>query len=597
LEKLGFGVFDIFETMKRNLQTSSVRPAHCSGTFFSRLLLAGALLLGFYERSAAQPFPAIGHDTTPSMGVFQITVDPAFYPLVNPAGALAAYPGFNTSGGTLTSPLCVDSATTIGRSASHTRPYSFGLGIPLDSPTFDSISGYGAYAAIPAPWASAGVVDEVLTEIESFVLVSVGGSAPQKCPPDPRIPSVPIMWPMVTAGTGAGVSPRSIGIVQQLPSSAPNDFPAQSFFDIFVDVNLPPVPGTESATAFPATGAVLYNDSPLIITNPSLASFPPSVIYIHGETPAVPVKFKTSNPPYWSAGDIFGYLVLAGHGTITNDCTQTPAVQALLNAAFGPIGSPASGMPVEWLRPNNLCPSPGSSYDSAMGTNSGGQTIDYITYTVPGGGALYARNFSIGNLQNPIQPPPYFGTNYYNPSNTVVIMALSVDGQNWSPAQASGPISVTISNTTPNGNPTETFALQLTQLSLTGTSPQFGSFMLRESPTLHSTGQHTIRSDPRGYRISSFFDVFTELSLDGGATWTPANRSIRMQASAPPAAPNSIFVTGQGGTGIVLNWLGSFTPQSAPTVTGPYTDLTPSAISGPVTITPARDQQYFRLRQ
>ena len=115
-------MFDIFETMKRNLQTSSVRPAHCSGTFFSTLLLAGALLLGFYERSAAQPFPAIGHDTTPSMGVFQITVDPAFYPLVNPAGALAAYPGFNTSGGTLTSPLCVDSATTIGRSASHTRP-------------------------------------------------------------------------------------------------------------------------------------------------------------------------------------------------------------------------------------------------------------------------------------------------------------------------------------------------------------------------------------------------------------------------------------------------------------------------------------------
>jgi len=549
-------------------------------------------------RSQAQLFPPAGQDTTPSMGVFQITVDPAFYPLVNPSGPLLAYPGYSTSAGTLTSPLCVDSATTIGRSASHTRPYSFGAGIPLDSPTFDTISGYGAYPLIPAPWASAGAVDEVLTEIESFMLVSVGGgSTGLQCPPDPRIPMVPLMWPMVTAGTAAGVSPRSIGIVQQLPSSAPNDFPAQSFFDIFVEVNLPPVPGTESAAAFPVTGAVLYNDSPLIITNPSLASFPPSVIYIHGETPAVPVKFKTSNPPYWSAGDIFGYLVLAGHGTITNDCTQTPAVQGLLNATLGPVGSPASGMPVEWLRTNDLCPSPGSTYDSVPSTNSGGQTIDYITFTPPAGGTLYARNFSEGNLSNPIQPPPYFGTNYYNPSNTMATLQLSVDGQNWSAAQASGPISVTISNTSAMGDTTSTFALELTQMSLTGTSPQFGSFMLRESPTKQSLGRHTIRPDPRGYRVSSFFDVFTELSLDGGTTWLPANRSIRMQASAPPAAPNSLYVTGQTGSSIVLNWLGSFTLQSAPTVTGPYTDLSAGAVSGPYPVTTGSHQMYYRLRQ
>ena len=106
-------------------------------------------------------------------------------------------------------------------------------------------------------------------------------------------------------------------------------------------MNLPPVPGTVSATAFPVTGAVLYNDSPLIITNLSLTGFPPTVVYIHGETAAVPLKFKASNPPYWSAGDIFGYVVLAGHGTITNDCTRHGGGKGLLNAALGPIGSPA----------------------------------------------------------------------------------------------------------------------------------------------------------------------------------------------------------------------------------------------------------------
>ena len=47
------------------------------------------------------------------------------------------------------------------------------------------------------------------------------------------------------------------------------------------------------------------------------------------------------------------------------------------------------------------------------------------------------------------------------------------------------------------------------------------SVMLRESTTLASTGQTTIDSAPGGgFMISSFFDIFTEVSLDGGATWT-----------------------------------------------------------------------------
>jgi hypothetical protein len=107
--------------MRRITQNSSVLATRRSGTFFSTLLLAGAMLLGGRERGAAQPFPGQGDDTTTSMGVFQITVDPAFYPLMNPSGALVAYPGYNTVSGTLTSPLCIDNATIIGRSAPHSR--------------------------------------------------------------------------------------------------------------------------------------------------------------------------------------------------------------------------------------------------------------------------------------------------------------------------------------------------------------------------------------------------------------------------------------------------------------------------------------------
>jgi hypothetical protein len=51
--------------------------------------------------------------------------------------------------------------------------------------------------------------------------------------------------------------------------------------------------------------------------------------------------------------------------------------------------------------------------------------------------------------------------------------------------------------------------------------------MLRESPTLQSTGITTLTSLGGGqYEIGSFFDVFTELSLDGGATWAQAEFAV-----------------------------------------------------------------------
>ncbi len=57
---------------------------------------------------------------------------------------------------------------------------------------------------------------------------------------------------------------------------------------------------------------------------------------------------------------------------------------------------------------------------------------------------------------------------------------------------------------------------------------------LRESPTLASTAQIVRRDIPGGeYRIASFFDVFTEMSIDGGATWTPANSSLQFISVVP----------------------------------------------------------------
>jgi len=68
---------------------------------------------------------------------------------------------------------------------------------------------------------------------------------------------------------------------------------------------------------------------------------------------------------------------------------------------------------------------------------------------------------------------------------------------------------------------------------------------IHESPTLASNGQ-TLITDLGGglYDIESFFDVFTELSVDGGGTWIPSTGSMRMDLVIPE--PATIAILGLG---------------------------------------------------
>ena len=573
----------------------SLRRAIFPRLFFSLCALVAV------QRVPAQVFPPQGDDLTPSMGVFRIVVDPLFRPLLSPTGpptSFVGYIGFHSSDGRLTSPMLIDSSTIIGRSNPNSRLYAFPQ--PLGAGSWDVINGYTDYSAIPFLWAAAPPpTEEVLTEIKTFVLSTVSPATGQICT-NPLVPVVPISYAMIKAGTFAGVSPRSLGIVQENLANGPPppDFPARSFFDIFVEVNLPPIPGTESSVAFPAAGAILTNGpQPLIVTNLNLASFPPQVVYIHGgNTNAVEIRFKFDNPPYWKAGDLFGTLALAGHGTFTNDCTSE---DALVAAALGTPTTPMPETPTEWLRPTNLAPSLGSTYDSLMSDTNPPGGMDEIVFTIPGAATLYGRNFSEGNFTNPIQPPPIGGTSMYSSSNVLATFQISLDGQTWLPAQATGVLAVKMSNTSAAGDLMSTFDTEILQMDLSG-SGSFGPIMLRECPTKQSLGKHTIRSDPRGYRISSFFDVFTELSTDGGVTWIAADRSIRVQANAPPAAPGSLFISlVAGGGGVLLQWLGPSTLQGAPSVDGPYTDMGAAGglLINSSTVPFGPNEMYFRLRQ
>jgi hypothetical protein len=88
----------------------------------------------------------------------------------------------------------------------------------------------------------------------------------------------------------------------------------------------------------------------------------------------------------------------------------------------------------------------------------------------------------------------------------------------------------------------QVFDTELLSLNLFGLSP-IPEVMFRESPTLRSTGV-TIREDPcpvcaapfTHWIISSYFDIFTEMSFDGGVSWSAASDLIHVE-QAPDGLP------------------------------------------------------------
>jgi hypothetical protein len=110
------------------------------------------------------------------------------------------------------------------------------------------------------------------------------------------------------------------------------------------------------------------------------------------------------------------------------------------------------------------------------------------------------------------------------------------------PLTATGPVETMVVGKI--GNVTGTFDTEMLSMNLSGISP-LGPFMIRESPTLPSTGVTSITDIGGGlYRIDSFFDVFTELSIDGGGTWMPSNNGAGHVTLVPEPTSMSLLAFG-----------------------------------------------------
>lgn len=267
---------------------------------------------------AAAQFPPLGDDLTSSLGSFKIQVTNQFAPM------FAGCPGWNNP--ILSSPTMYDPATKVGRS----DPLLDGSladqnGVPVGSA--GTIVSEGMLSAPPGfpcngatgACASGPNTREVHTEVRSLKMVNLGGGLPVVRAgvyyDNPNVQTIP----------PSRISPGEVES-HSGPGGAPaNDFPASSFFDIYVKADLP------ACGAFP--GATVYNTAPLIVKNPNLTAFPPRVVYLHDTSNVVPILFLNANPGRWNAGDILGYFVLAGHGIgFTNSQSDVNEFNTFMNS-------------------------------------------------------------------------------------------------------------------------------------------------------------------------------------------------------------------------------------------------------------------------
>jgi len=156
----------------------------------------------------------------------------------------------------------------------------------------------------------------------------------------------------------------------------------------------------------------------------------------------------------------------------------------------------------------------------------------------PGGSAysgaihwLYSAFGTTGDIANPslhnfstCTPPPPSNAGAFTTHGFTAVMdfGFSLNGGPSNLTTASGNVSLLDRFNHVSGS-TRFFDTEMLQMDLAG-----GTMMIRESPSLPSTGQTTIQDLGGGnFKIDSFFDVFTELSLDGGATWIPNNNGAQ----------------------------------------------------------------------
>jgi len=155
-------------------------------------------------------------------------------------------------------------------------------------------------------------------------------------------------------------------------------------------------------------------------------------------------------------------------------------------------------------------------------------------------GNILARRYFHPIVVPPIiQRPPPCLTCPPEPFNfqTDLIFDISVNGgQDWQQVRAPSMVSVDVGICWLAGG-TRVYGTEMRRLDAMGSLPGLPPFMIRESPTRRSTGFTSVGDSPNlsmPFNVDSFFDIYTELSLDGGQTWAPSDEATHVVLQPGP---------------------------------------------------------------
>jgi hypothetical protein len=129
-----------------------------------------------------------------------------------------------------------------------------------------------------------------------------------------------------------------------------------------------------------------------------------------------------------------------------------------------------------------------------------------------------------------ITPPALGGTSIHTFDSQADFKVSWDGGSTFSPGRAPVTATMKITCISDSGGIAK-YNTELLQMDVAG--GDLSGVMIRESPTLASVGGIAIETLSDGYRIHSFFDIFTELTLDGGVTWYPSTNDAGRRYSTP----------------------------------------------------------------
>ncbi len=170
---------------------------------------------------------------------------------------------------------------------------------------------------------------------------------------------------------------------------------------------------------------------------------------------------------------------------------------------------------------------------------------EVIIFNVPGLGPIMARGAEFTNVSGR-EPVPSDGVDNDCDSFFDIYIEVSIGGGAWESMDSQGHAQWTFSADTAVAG-VRPIEAEMTLMDASGGDLPAG-VMIRESPTRASSGggSCTELGGGGGYQIDSFFDIWVEISVDGGQNWVPADEPMHMDGTPEPATLSLLALGGLG---------------------------------------------------